>query len=341
MPGLVAGLDALLVACVLLAAMFAVSTIFRPLLINVLAQAPFVGGWLASNVDSGLANFQRAITGPANASLYLVSSSLDWLATQGRALTTGLTDALGAALWTSWVIATVTIPDAASKTLQQAEALAQDARGYALGLWQSAEHDIATSSSMAEAALGGAVSVLRSDLSSEISAAESVVLLEIRRAEQNAGALFSQAEYDAQQAVAATEIKLADLVSRAREDLSAAVGAVEHDLRTLAEAERVALADSTSVLGGDIQAAEARANQAIGALEESTQKSIEGILSGLPWQSLAAAVGAGEAMLQADVRTLVGLGAKAIRDELGNAEALRAKYGPQIQALLSQVRGAA
>lgn len=338
MFGLLAGLDALVVGVVLLAVMLAVGVVLRPLLVNVLGQAPFIGGWLASNVDRGLADFQRSITTTTNNSLPLVASALQWLADQGRALTSGLTDLLNAVYWTTWTLATVTIPDAAAKTLQQAEQLAQDARGFSVGLFQQAQADINTSFGQAEAVAGAAVSAVRSDLEAEISAAEAVVLREIRKAEQATGDLFQQAEYDAGQLVAASEIKLTDLVSRAREDLGAAVGAVEHDLQLLAAAERVALEDSVSILGGDIQAAEARANAAIAKVEANIGSTVDEIIKSGPWAALIAAYTGGEAALKADVETLVRGVLPEIRNQIAQVATLRAKYAPQIRSTLNELK---
>ena len=335
--GLLAGLDAFLVALVLLAAMFAVSAVLRPLLVNVLSQAPFVGGWLAQHVDEGLASFQRAITAPANASMSIVSSSLDWVANQGRQALQSLKDMAGAAYWTSWVILTVSIPDAVGKGLQQAEALISQARADALGLFQQAEDDIKTSLLRAETIAATAVSVARSDLESEISAAESVVLLEIRKAEQNAGALFLQASSDLQAGLNFAESQAADLVSRAREDLGAAVGAVEHDLQKLAEAERVALTDSVSVLGGDIKAAEDRASQALSAAEEGLQGTIDSVIKSGPWGALVALYTGGEAALKADVETVVRLSLQELRQQIREVGVLRSKYAPQVRAELDKL----
>lgn len=337
MPGLLAGLDALVVAVGLLVALLVVSAVLRPLLINVLGQAPFIGGWLASNVDSGLASFQNAIRAPADASLGLLTSLLVWADTHLRGFVQGLLDLGNGILWTTWTLATVSIPHAVGQGLQQAEALIGEARAYALGLVQAAEQRAGALFTLAEQDAAALVTAARQEAQQEVGAAERVVLDEIRKAEQAAGQLWQQAEYDAGQLVAASESKLAQLVQLARQDLGAAVGAVEHDLQQLAKAERVLIEDTTSILGGDIQAAEARAQAALSGLEEATQKSIEGILNALPWQSLAAAVGASEAMLQAEVRTLVGLGAQEIRKAVADAPALRAKYGPEIRAALAQL----
>lgn len=335
MPGLLAGLDALLVAAVLLAAMFAVSAVFRPLLVNVLSQAPFIGGWLAGNVDSGLANFQSSISGPANASLYLLSSSLEWLSQQGRGLTRGLTDLFNAALWTSWVIATVTIPDAAGKTLRQAEALVADARGYTLGLFQQAEHDLTTSFGLAEAAATAAVSVLRSDLESEISLAESAALREVRRAEQAAGQLFQQAEYDAGQAVALAESRGVALVNQVETTLNRAVGTIERDLKLVEEQALAQLPEALRTLERDLNAVRERAEARGPELQRNLSAQIKAVIDSGPWQTLVAAYAGGEAALQANVEALVRAALVQIRHELADATTLRLKYGPQIRAALA------
>jgi len=339
--GLLAGLDALLVALALLVAMLAVAQVFRPLLVNVLSQAPFIGGWLAGNVDAGLARFQASIRAPAESSLSIITSTLQWLTAQGWGFAQGVSGLAGGLLASINRLSTVTIPHALDLAEARAGELADAARGFALAQLQELAVSLGGDILAARSEAASLVDQARSEAAGAVSAAESVVLLEVRKVEQTAGELFQQAERDAGLAVAASEQALGDLIRQARADALAAVGAAEHDLQALARASRVALVDSQSILGGDIAAAEARAQQAVGALEEQTAKSIEGILSGLPWQSLAAGVGVSEAMLQADVRTLVGLGAAEIRRMMGDVESLRARYGPEIKAAAEQLRARA
>lgn len=340
MSGWLAGLDAFIVGLAYLGALLATRFVVRPLLVSILGSAPLIGGWLVSNVDSGLSAFERAITPAAEASMGTLTNAWDWLTGQAKGLLADVAALADAVYLGLWQLATVTLPHAIGLAVQQAEATARDLLAVAEADLNSLSATLSARLDAAAQILEGLIANARREAQEEVSAAERIVLDEVRKAEQTAGQLWQQAEYDAGQLVAASESKVVQLVALARQDLGAAVGAVEHDLQQLAKAERVLIEDTTSILGGDIQAAEARAQQAIGALEAETQKTIEGILSGLPWQSLAAAVGAGEAVLQADVRTLVGLGAQEIRKALGDAEAIRAKYGPQVQAALQQLRQA-
>ncbi len=338
MPGLLAGLDALVVALGLLGALLLLSVVVRPLLVAVLGQAPFVGGWLASNVDSGLASFQRTIQAPANAALPILTSALLWLWAQGEALLSGalaLGNETAAALGR---IVTLSIPAALALSEARLGGVVEDAKGWALAQLQALEVRLGADLRGVESAAALKAQAVRGEALSAVSAAEGVVLAEIRKLEGNVGQLFQQAEADLASGVQSAEQIAVSLVAQARADLAGMVGAVEHDLRLLAAAERVALADSSAILGDDLAAAEARAAAALAGLEVTTQKSIEGILSGLPWQALAAGVGASEAFLRAEVRELVGLGAQAVRSEIGNAAAIRAKYGPQVRAALAALQ---
>ena len=338
MFGLVAGLDAIIVAVALLVALLAVSAVIRPLLVNVLSQAPFIGGWLSSNVDSGLGAFQSAITAPANASMGIISSALDWIANNGRAVLSAVLGWAGAAQAALTWLGTVALPQAISTSEGLVATWVDAAKAWTLEQVQALEVRLGVEIGGVAAAAAADTAGARADLGAAIQTAESDAAALVSDAERKAGDLFIQAEYDAGQLAAKVEQDAQAAVVAARQDLGAAVGAVEHDLQVLAEASRVALEDSTSILGGDIQAAEARANAALSGLESDVQKSINGILDSLPWKSLAAAVGAGEAMLQADVKTLVGLGAQEIVKAIGDAESIRARYGPEVRAALAQLR---
>lgn len=338
--GLLAGLDALVVALALLGAMFAVGAVFRPLLVSVLGSAPFIGGWLAANVDRGLASFQRSITAPANASLYLVTSSLSWLATQGRAVTSGLTDALNAVITSLQTLATVTIPAAISASEQRVEGLIEGARAYALLQVQALEVRLQGDLSRVEADGAALVDSARREALDEVSAAERVVLQEIRKTEQATGQLFLNAEHDAQQLAASAEQKAVDLVAQARALANAGIAAVEHDLQALERATGVLVADTTAVIREDIGATETRTKAQVSAIEADLQAQIDQVIKSGPWGALVAAYEGGEVALKADVETLVKASLAEVRALLGDAEAIRAKYGPAVRAQIEQLKAA-
>lgn len=339
MPGLVAGLDALLVALVLLGAMFAVSAVFRPLLVNVLQQAPFIGGWLASNVDTGLRGFQSALIAPANASLYLVSSSLDWVAQRGREIVQGLTDVLNAALWTSYVIATVTIPDAVGRGLAQAENLVNAARAEALGLFQTAEHDVTTSFLRAEAGAAALTSALRSDLEADIQAAETVVLLEIRKAEQATGQLFQQAEYDAAQATAQVERQAGALFQQAEADLHGITDAIRRDLAVVADQAEAQLPEALRNLGRDLEAVREQAAAQGPEFQRNLDQEIADLKASAPWQLIANLEAEGENVVGTALADLVKVSQGALHAEVAGAKALQAKLAPFVRAVTAELRG--
>jgi hypothetical protein len=336
--GLLAGLDALVVATGLLFAMFLVSAVLRPLLVSVLSQAPFIGGWLASNVDSGLARFQSTIKAPANATIGILADALEWIAYSATAFSNGLLEFGSELVNASWRLVNVTLPHGLALGLLQAEALAGAARDYALGLVQSLAVSLGRDIQLARSEAVDLVAAARAEALAASGAVLNTAEAELVAVERTAAGLVTAAELTAKQDLGLAEQTLASLISQARADALAGVGAVEHDVQALARAASVALTDSTAILGGDIQAAEARAARAVSGLEAETQKSIEGILNSLPWQALAAAVGAGEEVLKSDVRTLVLAGAAEIRKTLGDVESVRARYGPQIQAALAELR---
>lgn len=333
--GLLVGLDALMVALVLFGAAYAVSTVFRPLLVGVLGQAPVIGGWLASNVDNGLASFQRSLSVPINNSVYLITSSLDWVANNGRDFLGSLTGLAGALWGTTWTLAAVTIPQAISDSESRVSGWVDDAKAWAVVQLQGLEARLGADIAQATAVAAADIAAARAEAAAGVAMVEADAGQLVAEAERKAGALFAQAEYDAQQFGGRAEQVAHDLVTQARTDLGAAVGAVEHDLQALAAAERVALQDSVSVLGGDIAAAETRANAALSEAEKGIRAEIESVLKSGPWAAVVEAYEGGEAALVANVEALVRASLSEIRKEIGDAEAVRAKYGPQLRGIIS------
>lgn len=338
MGGWLAGLDALVVGLAYLFALLTTRFVVRPLLVSVLGQAPVIGGWLTSGIDARIADFERAITPAANASMGTLISALDWLTLQGRGLlgaVTALSDAVYAGLYH---LGAETLGHAVGLGLQQVEALVAAARGYALGLFQRAEADTVYWIRAVESEAEGLAAEARKDALGEVSAAERVVLDEIRKAEGVTGQLFQRAEYDAHQLIDASEVRLAELVSRAREELAAADAAVEHDLQQLGKAVGVAVADTAATLGGDITAAEARFQAALAGVESGLGATIDEVIKSGPWGAAVALYEGGQAALAADVETLVRESLKQVRQEIGNAEALRARYAPRVRAAIDQLK---
>jgi hypothetical protein len=330
-------LDALVLAAVFLAALLGLAAVLRPLLVAVLKDMPLVGGWLSSNVDAKLGDFVRAITPGANAAMPALTALLRQLYVAAWSFLSDVADGFEVLGKVVDDLKSLDVP----KAVGDAETLAQTwiaaARSDVLGVVRDVE-----------TRLDGVVDRLRSELATvygqALDYARGLVGLEVERAQQveqallgDAKALALEAERAALAEVGRVEQEAQSLVAFARQEAQVAASAVERDLQALANAERVALKDSLSVLGGDIQSVEQRANAALSDLDKSVQKSIEGILASTPWAALAAQVNTGEAMLQADVKLLVALGAKAIRDELGNVEALRAKYVDQVKAAAEQL----
>ncbi len=338
MGGLLAGLDALVVATGLLFALFLLSAVLRPLLVSVLGQAPFIGGWLASNVDSGLARFQATIQGPANASIGILADALQWVAYQLTALTNGLA-AFGGELVNGLVrLRDVTVPYLVGLALAQAEGLVAEARNAAAAGLQSLAATVAGDIQLARSEALQLTNAARAEASAASGAVLSTLEADLAGAERTAGQLFQEAKLEAQADLGLAEGVLTSLISQARSDALAAAGAVEHDVQALSRAAGVLVADSAAVLGGDIAAAEARANAAVGALESRVGAEVDSILKSGPWGGLVQLYEGGEAALAASVQTLVLDGLKAIRSEIGSVEAIRAKYGPEIAAATARLR---
>lgn len=338
MGGLLAGLDALLVATGLLFALFLVSAVLRPLLVAVLSQAPFIGGWLASNVDAGLARFQSAIRAPADASIGILADALEWIAYQLTALTNGLLGFGGELVNGLQRLRDVTIPHALGLAEARLEGLVSDARNAAAAGLQGLA---ATLAGDIQAARGEAVQLVDAARAEALAASGAVLSTaegEVRQAERAAAGLVTAAELTAKQDLGLVEQTLASLIAQARADALAAAGAVEHDVQALSRAAGVLVADSAAVLGGDIAAAEARANAVAAQLAAQPAEAISNLLHSKEWIGLVQLYEGGEAALATAVEGLVSQGLAAIRSEIGNVASIRARYAPEIAAATARLR---
>jgi hypothetical protein len=331
-------LDGLVVAGVLLAVLLAGSLVLRPFLVSLAAQLPVVGPALSSRLDSVLNGWQAALAPAANSGLGLLSELLTWLDTQGRTASASLFTLSHSARGALLRIESLSIPHAIDLLRQELNGLIREAVVHAGEL-------VAGLEVRSEALLHQSIDSINHLIGLEVSRAreaelalEHTALAAVQAEAVSAGKLFQEAERTAVQVGQRAEAVAHQLVAgerllarTAEEGLKVELGRVESELGTR-------LGEAVSTLGGDLAAAEARAGEALSGLEASTVKSIEGILDSLPWSVLAAGIAGGEAMLKAEVRTLVGLGAKAVRDEIGNAAAIRAKYGPGVRAALAELR---
>jgi hypothetical protein len=338
MAGLLAGLDALVVATGLLFAMFLVGAVLRPLLVAVLSQAPFIGGWLASNVDAGLARFQASIRAPADASIGLLALALEWIAYQGTQFLNGVTGLAGGLVTGLWNFKNVTLPHGLHSLQLHAEALVDSARSAALLGVQRAEALAKAGEGAVLSEATALVNGARSEAQGLFERAEAETVLLEGKAEALALDLVNSARAEAQVLASRAEAVAAQLTAAEREFAAAGLIAVETDLRRIEAAAGVALSDTAAVLGADITEAERRAAAAAQQLTAPIEASMEGLLASIPWQALAAAVGLGEEVLKADVRALVIAGAAEIRSAMGDAASIRARYGPQVRAALADLK---
>lgn len=338
MAGLLAGLDALVVGSLALVLILAGTLFLRPLLVGVLSNAPFIGGWLASNVDSGLAGYQRWLQSTAGPWVRPVADALHWLAWVAQSLPASLLGVAEAAVAAIWNLRHLDLPALEARAASFVSASVAELHRLLLGAIAAAESAALAAVDGARSLAAGLFATAEADALT-LAQAERVAatdLVEVARTE--AASLFQQAEAAAVAGVQEAENLAQELVREERAAMLAAVGIVEHDLQALAAAERVVLADSIAAVGGDVTAAAAQAKQDLTVAEAQLQHSIDGILNSMPWQSLAAGVAASEEMLKAEVRTLVIAGAHAIREEIGNAEAIRLKYGPAVRAALADLK---
>lgn len=274
-------------------------------------------------IYNALRGWADAATGPFTDATDSVIAALGQLVDNPQAFARSVSDALGRAF-------NVAIPDAISLAQGYASGLVDDLKAWAQSQLANLEQGLAGAGAQL-LALGQA---LERDFETAVNYALSVGQQAVHYAE----GLFNTAEQDleavAAQAGAALNAAETDLVNR----IDAVAVAAAQDLRA-SETDLVNRIDASAVAQAQL-VAEARnaLDSEIKGFSAAADKAIADVIASPPVQAALATLGAGESMLAADVQTLVILSAKAIRDQLGNAEAIRAKYGPQVMAALTKVR---
>ncbi len=338
MAGLLAGLDALLIALGFAVVLLVLTSIIRPLLVSVLGSAPFIGGWLASNVGGALGRFSNSLQGPANAALGVLSGSLGWLEWAGRSLVTAEVALHTAALSAISDLRRLDIPAALASAVAHAEGLASDLRAWTLLGIQDATNGLRGLIDAAASNAAGWVLAARLEAQGLFSVAESDAVALEGKAEGLALDLVNGARAEAVILAGRAEAVAQSLNTIEHEFATSALLVLTTDVQRVEAAAHVALSDTAAILGADITEAEKRAGDVAAQLAAPIEASLQGILASTPWGALAAAVGVGEEMLKADVETLVRAGAAEIRRSLGDAESIRARYGPQVRAALAQIK---
>lgn len=243
MAGILAGLDVEVVAIAFLFAVLVGVLIVRPLLVALFAQAPFIGGWLSSNVDAGLAAFEASLVGPANAALGALSSTIDYLNSSWAQLVSTVTGLAQLSYTAAWRIVNLKIPAA-----QQA------AGDFASSLFDQ----------------------LRAVVAADVAAVESTAAAEVAAVEVKATALFGQAEALARSLAAAEAVALADSIAVAEQMATVQIQAerafvvdevlgVRAEIQSALSQALAVTAAAEAALQGDIGAVERELAGKIGA----------------------------------------------------------------------------
>lgn len=339
MAGWLAGLDAFVVGLAYLGALLASRFVVRPLLLSLFGSAPVVGGWLRSQVDSNLAQFERTITPAANASMGTLISALDWLTSQGRGVLNGVSSLADATYSALYHLGAETIGHAVGVSERWVESLVEAARGYALGLFRQAEYDAKSFLGQAEADAVALTSAVRSEARSEVQAAERVVLDEIRKAEQATGELFTKAEYDAQQFGQRAEAVAAQLVAGAELLFGTALNTIQKDLNAIEDQALAQIPEALRNLNKDLEAISAQVEAQPEEARRNLDKEITELKSSAPWLLITDLVKEGEGLVGTAIIDLVQVEQKALRAEIAGAKALQSTLGPFVRSITAQVRG--
>lgn len=186
MAGLLAGLDAEVVAVLFLIALLAAVIVLRPLTTKAAGAIPGIGSVLGPAVDTFWLNLVRALAPGANSALEVFTSSLQWVTGQWSQLVATVVGFAQLAYAADFKIATGLIPHAIGIAEAKLEALVNTARAYSLGLVKGAEVAAVNEVAAAEAKAAA--------LAAQATAG-SVLLFQT--AEANAAHLIGVAEADA------------------------------------------------------------------------------------------------------------------------------------------------
>lgn len=311
-----------------------------------------LGGWAAGLagavpvVGSSLRPWVEGITGGIRSWLYgSMAQSLagyndlvSWLETLWVAFYGGVADWAGASYAAAHRLAYVLIPQAVEQGIGYAEALANAAETRADGFASGIEAALRALIAGEAAVTAGLVEGARAEALAEVGRIEAEAVVLEGRAESVAKDLFAVARADLTQAVATVE---GDLGNMARE--------VAGELRDLELATQQEIAAVGGAVAGaqqglvSLESQVAQARKELGAaipqFEQLLATELDQVLKSSPWAALVAASQAGEAVIRADAETLIILTAAEIRKQMADASVLRAKYGPQVRAALTQLRG--
>jgi hypothetical protein len=186
MVALLGGIDGEVIAVAFLFAVLVGVLIIRPLLVSALGNAPFIGGWLSSNVDAALAGWERNMQAPAAAALGILSSTIDWLTYEWSQLLATLVGWAQVEASALTKISTVVIPAAEQAAVQ-----------YAQAATAAAEADLRSELAAVAATASAAVAGARAEELSLIAAAQAEARALSAADQALAQGLFAVAEQDA------------------------------------------------------------------------------------------------------------------------------------------------
>lgn len=310
MAAILAGVDGEVIAVAFLFAVLVGVLIVRPLLVAALGNAPVIGGWLSSNVDSALAAWERGIQPLAAGALGALSSTIDWLAWAWGSLLSTITGLAQLAYAADWRIVNLALPAleqraeaAASSALQAAEAglrgaIAAEAGAAAratsaltvevTGLFNAAEADIARLAVVAASDAAAALQAAEQTAAGLAQAERAFVVSQILGVEAEIQASFNRAVALSAAAEAALRGDLGQVSDELRAGIQSEVDSLLRQIEADKAALSAALSGSIAAVAVDIAAIRAlRCIQNCSPLGDVGQ-----FLNGLDAAALVAAVAA-------------------------------------------------
>lgn len=255
MAGLLAGLDAEVIAVLFLIALLAAVIVLRPLTTKAAANIPGLGSVLGPAVDNFWVSLVGALAPASSSALQVFTSSLNWVTGQWSQLVATVVGFAQLAYAADFKIITGIIPHAITAAVVQLETLVTAARAYSLGLFKGAE---------AAALLEVAAAEVQAKALTDQATAGAVLLFQT--AEADAAHLIGVAEADAvalataERAFAIAGIATAEgyaqtLLSQAVAQMHAIEAGILGQLGGVAVADQEALRAQVNTLRAEIEAA--------------------------------------------------------------------------------------
>lgn len=338
MAGLLAGLDAEVVALALLFVVVAGVVVLRPLLQSIFAGAPWPISWLGQNLENGLAAFGRAITPMAESSLWILGSTIYFLQTTWSDFVNAAPALARAVYASSWRLVMVTLPHELGLLQSTLEQAITAARAYALEQALEAARTAATALSGLEARMVAGIAAARLEALQAVQQAEYEAAQLAGKVAADAAALSQADRAFTVEQVRAAEGHADDLFSQSVAITAAAEAALRSDLGGEAQALHQALSGGVSRLEQEISTTQALAAGSIAGALATAMAAVKAIEDSPCMQQCDVLGNLAAELSGLDVGLLVALVAGAASDPQGFEDEVTTALAPVAEGFQQAIR---